>query len=123
MDEIKDALASNVTKLVERDGKISDLSARAERLEAEVTLLRAGPGITRSGEVGKVESLGSGGQEYNRRLHGPLKFPFISLSASDRAMAEAHIRSSTGRKYEDLSDDRDSETKSQDGESLPVRDL
>ena len=35
MDEIKDALASNVTKLVERDGKISDLSARAERLETD----------------------------------------------------------------------------------------
>ena len=35
MDEIKDALASNVTKLVEREGKISDLSARAERLETE----------------------------------------------------------------------------------------
>ena len=33
VDEINMALASNVTKLVERDGKISELSARAERLE------------------------------------------------------------------------------------------
>ena len=41
----------------------------------------------------KVEALGSGRLEYNRRKHGPLKFPIISLSASDWAMAEAHIRS------------------------------
>merc|ERR1712183_945421 len=33
VDEINMALASNVSKLVERDGKISELSARAERLE------------------------------------------------------------------------------------------
>ena len=35
--------------------------------------------------------------EYNRRLHGPLKFPVISMSASDRAMAEAHIKASARR--------------------------
>ena len=34
MDEIKHALASNVTKLMERDGKMSEMSARAQRLEA-----------------------------------------------------------------------------------------
>ena len=45
----------------------------------------------------EVESLGTGGLEYNRRLHGPLKFPLISLTATDRAMAEAHLKTSARR--------------------------
>ena len=44
MDEIKDALASNVTKLVERDGKMSELSARAERLETESEMFQVKSG-------------------------------------------------------------------------------
>ena len=53
----------------------------------------------------EVEALGSGGLEYNinRRHHGPLKFPVISMSASDRAMAEAHIKSSVRRRKSEKS--------------------
>ena len=32
-----------------------------------------------------------GGEEYSFRLHGPLKFPKISLTALDREMAERHL--------------------------------
>ena len=35
VDEINEALANNVRNLAERDGKISELSARAERLETD----------------------------------------------------------------------------------------
>ena len=45
-------------------------------------------------ETRQAESLGTGGLEYNRRIHGPLKFPLISLSATDRAMAEVHVKPS-----------------------------
>ena len=38
----------------------------------------------------EVEYLGTGGVEYNRRLHGPLKFPTVNFTAEDRARAEAH---------------------------------
>ena len=69
------------------------------------------------------ESLGSGGQEYSRRIHGPLKFPLITLSATDRALAEAHLKPRPSRKYEQFSEawevggDR-SEANSDDGEEI-----
>ena len=52
------------------------------------------------------------GIEYDRKIHGPLMFPRITLTADDRAMAEAHMEKSKSgrivkRKYEILDDDFD----------------
>ena len=53
------------------------------------------------GREGECLGMGSGGVEYNRRLHGPLKFPLVTLTATDRALAEAHSKSSTIRRGEE----------------------
>ena len=52
------------------------------------------------------------GIKYDRKIHGPLMFPRITVTADDRAMAEAHIEKSKSgrivkRKYEILDDDFD----------------
>ena len=52
------------------------------------------------------------GIKYDRKIHGPLMFPRITLTADDRAIAEAHMdKSKSGRiikrKYESLDDDFD----------------
>ena len=44
--------------------------------------------------VGRSRSqlpVGTGGVEYSLKVHGPLKFPKISLTAEDRARAEDHL--------------------------------
>ena len=57
----------------------------------------------------------SNGLDYDRKLHGPLIFPRINLTANDRALAEAHMeRSKSGRiikrKFESLDESWDRDT-------------
>ena len=52
------------------------------------------------------------GLEYDRDVHGPLMFPRITLTATDRALAEAHMEKSKSgriikRKYESLDENWD----------------
>ena len=84
MDEIKDALASNVTKLVERDGKISDLSARAERLETESEMFQV---MTHDSDLLSGVTLLSFVQKTARKLKQKemmknIKIPLLLLSIS-----------------------------------------
>lgn len=55
------------------------------------------------------------GIEYNRKVHGPLKYSKITFTANDRALAEAHMEKSKSgriikRKFESLDDNWDWDT-------------